>query len=104
MFDYRSPITQFCNTMQTEYENGVLKVVQQYGFDVDKEELTKALAYDRGQYDKGYIKAIADFAEQLKWEYVNSIGVPQREINFAVAVIDQVAERLRGRCSSGLNK
>ncbi len=56
-------------------------------------------------FDKDtYNKAVADFAEQLKWEYENSIGVPQREINFAVAVIDQVAERLRGRCSSGLNK
>ena len=42
-------------------------------------------------------KAIDEFAEKLKWEYENSIGIPQREINFANAVIDQVAERLKER-------
>ena len=41
-------------------------------------------------------KAIDEFAEKLKWEYENSIGIPQCEINFANAVIDQVAERLKG--------
>lgn len=51
---FESPITQILSEMQTEYENGVLKAVQNVGFHVDKEELEKALAYDRGQYDKGY--------------------------------------------------
>ena len=54
MFDYESPITQIVSDMQMGYENGVLKAVQSVGFHVNKEELTKALAYDRGQYDKGY--------------------------------------------------
>ena len=54
MFNYESPITQIVSDMQMEYENGVLKAVQQYGFHVNKEELAKALAYDREQYVKGY--------------------------------------------------
>lgn len=54
MFDYESPITQIIGEMQTKYENGVLKAVQGVGFHVNKEELTKALVYDRGQYEKGY--------------------------------------------------
>jgi hypothetical protein len=54
MIDYESPITQIVGEMQMEYENGVLKAVQNVGFHVDKEELTKALVYDRGQYEKGY--------------------------------------------------
>ena len=54
MFVYASPITQIMSEMRTEYENGVLRAVQQYGFHVDKEELAKALVYDRGQYEKGY--------------------------------------------------
>ena len=54
MFDYESPITQIVSDMQMEYENGVVRAVQNVGFHVNKEELAKALAYDRGQYDKGY--------------------------------------------------
>lgn len=41
-------------------------------------------------------KAIDEFAERLKWEYENSIGVPKTEIDFAKAVIEQVAEKLKG--------
>ena len=59
MFDYVSPIKQIVSEMQMEYENGVLKAVQQYGFHVNKEELTKALLYDREQYDKGYEDGVA---------------------------------------------
>ena len=63
MFDYESPIKQIVSEMNMEYENGVLKAVQQYGFHVNKEELTKALLYDRGQYEKGY----ADGLNADKW-------------------------------------
>ena len=54
MFDYESPIKQFETEMKMEYENGVIRAVQNVGFHVDKEELAKALVYDRGQYEKGY--------------------------------------------------
>ena len=54
MFDYESPITQIVSDMQMGYENGVLKAVQSVGFNVNKKELTKALLYDREQYQKGY--------------------------------------------------
>ena len=40
--------------------------------------------------------AIDEFAEKMKWEYENSIGISQREINFAKAVTEQVAEQLKG--------
>ena len=56
----------------TKLESDCIKSVQRYGFDVDKEELAKALNYDRKQYEKGYMdgynKAIDDFAEKLKSE------------------------------------
>lgn len=41
-------------------------------------------------------KVIDEFAEKMKWEYRESIGTSEREIHFALAVIDQVAERLKG--------
>lgn len=55
---YKSPIEiiqeQMTMQMNMEMENGILKAVQRYNIDVDKEELLKALKYDREQYDKGY--------------------------------------------------
>ena len=56
---YESPITQIMSEMQMQYEDGVLKAVRNVGFDVNKEELLKALQYDRGQYEKGYADAKA---------------------------------------------
>jgi hypothetical protein len=40
-------------------------------------------------------KTIDEFAEKMKWEYENSIGVPKREIDFAIAVVELVAEQLK---------
>ena len=40
--------------MQTHIEDNVFKAIQDYGVFVDKEELIKALQYDRGQYEKGF--------------------------------------------------
>lgn len=37
-----------------EFDNEIMKVVWEAGFNVNKEELAKALAYDRDQYNKGY--------------------------------------------------
>lgn len=41
-------------------------------------------------------KAIAEFAEKMKWEIKNSIGISKRVADFTRAVIDMVAEQLKG--------
>ena len=51
---YESPIKIIQDKIQTEYENGILRAVQKFDIHCNKEELTKALAYDRDQYRKGY--------------------------------------------------
>lgn len=51
---YESPIEIIEGAFTTEYENGVMTAVQKYGVNVDKEELIKALNYDREQYRKGF--------------------------------------------------
>ena len=60
---WASPIKMFQTQMQIEYENEVMKAVQKVGFDIDKEELIKALQYDRNQYNKGYADAVDDIAK-----------------------------------------
>ena len=57
---YESPIliTQIGDQIGTELvekeEEYVFSVVKRLYVDVDKDELVRALAYDRGQYEKGY--------------------------------------------------
>ena len=66
---YDSPI-EIVKKIQKEYEinvvNNVLKYVQQYGINVDKDELIKALKYDRQQYEKGYADGIKKLEEEKR--------------------------------------
>lgn len=55
--NYQSPIELIQGNLQTQIENNCVKAVQSYGFNIDKEELRKALEYDRDQYNKGYADA-----------------------------------------------
>lgn len=61
---WESPINLIMNDMKTELvkrqEEQVLRAVQSIGVDVDKEELIRALNYDRDQYEKGYRDAMAE--------------------------------------------
>lgn len=54
MYDYKSPITVFQKQIETQIEGEILKAVCKTGVVVDKDELLKALKYDREQYEKGY--------------------------------------------------
>ena len=51
---YESPIDGIVSNVQMNYEDGIIKAVQSVGFNVNKEELAKALMYDRRQYEKGF--------------------------------------------------
>ena len=51
---YESPITMIYGEIQTRIEDGMLKAVQDVGFNVNKIELQKALMYDRKQYSQGF--------------------------------------------------
>ena len=51
---YKSPIDVVVGAIKTEFENHVFKAVQDCGISVDKDELIKALKYDRDQYEQGY--------------------------------------------------
>ena len=51
----------------------MLEITKQFDVHVDKYELTRALAYDRGQYDKGYKDgyddALRQFADFMKEKF-----------------------------------
>lgn len=62
---YESPIEILMSHIQTDFDNGVYKAVQSCGINVDKDELYKALFYDRNQYDKGFKDGRNAFAKEL---------------------------------------
>lgn len=62
---WKSPITIMQTEMQTQLEGEVLKAVMKLGVMVDKEELLRALQYDREQYYRGYNDAVDEFTERL---------------------------------------
>ena len=70
---YESPIRlveQISSDISEHKENDIYNIVCKYAVDVNKEELLKALQYDRGQYEKGYKDGyddcLGDFMKYLK--------------------------------------
>ena len=51
---YESPIKIITGQIKTNYEDGIFRAVQNVGINVDREELLKALEYDRGQFEEGF--------------------------------------------------
>lgn len=62
---YKSPIDVLMKEAQLNYENGIYNAIQEYEIKVDKEELIKALNYDREMYIKGYNDAIHEMMDIL---------------------------------------
>jgi hypothetical protein len=73
---YKSPIEVFENELQTQMDNDIMEVVFSYGINVDKNELVKALAYDRKQYEAGF----ADGRAAAERRIAESLGMIQAAI------------------------
>lgn len=73
MWDSPINITEIQDSFVSEIKNRteemVFTEIKRIGIDVDKEELIKALTYDRNQYEKGYAdgyaEAIREFSGKL---------------------------------------
>lgn len=52
--DYKSPIEIILGDVELQVEGEIMRVCQSVGLAVDKDELIKALRYDREQYRKGF--------------------------------------------------
>lgn len=70
---YKSPIEIFKEEMQYYFDNNIVEAVQRYDIQVDKDELLKALRYDRDQYEKGY----ADGLNACPWISVENDHKPR---------------------------
>lgn len=57
---YESPIKVVQGELETQLEGEILKAVHRVGVTVDRDELIRALRYDREQYQKGFDDARVD--------------------------------------------
>lgn len=60
---YDSPIRLAVSKMASQFDDAIYNAVVKTGIDVDKDELVRALNYDRSQYEKGY----RDGLKASKW-------------------------------------
>ena len=68
---YQPPIEIIMGQVRMEQDKEIYRAVQSYGVNVDKDELIRALQYDRGQYEKGY-------ADGLRHRETEWISVDER--------------------------
>lgn len=70
---YESPINIIQGEMQMWVEGETYKALQNVGIDVNKEELLKALQYDRNQYEKGYKEGYAKAIDETCLKVYNHL-------------------------------
>ena len=51
---YQSPVEIVSQNIREKFEGDVMQIIHSYGINVDKDELVKALQYDREQYKQGF--------------------------------------------------
>lgn len=68
-----SIVDEMATNIARQTDEQIYQAVLNVGFDVNREELEKALRYDRGQYEKGYADGLknADIVHG-KWTYKGS--------------------------------
>ena len=108
---YQSPIELMIGQMRFEHEKRiegeVMKAVQDVGVTVNKDELIKALRYDREQYEKGFADGrkgdIDKLCQEVKVDTVREMQERLKAQKFThknfgelveVEVIDQIAKEM----------
>lgn len=104
---YNPPITlvidEIHHKLMADMDNHIVRAVGKIGISIDKDELVKALAYDRNQYDQGYADAELDALNRIvrckdckhrprranKWVNVYGPKVPSSDYAQHVTVEDE---------------
>ena len=73
MLGYESPITVVMGQRRFDCDDMIYKATQEIGIDIDKEELFKALRYDRDQYEKGFTEGYNRKADEVAREIFEEI-------------------------------
>ncbi len=78
---YQNPIEVINGQMQIYCENEICKAVQNVGVTVDKNELLRALQYDRGQYQKGYADRDSEIVRCKDCKHANYCSIHESKFS-----------------------
>jgi len=73
-FDKIGPFVEYGMQMGKEIDKLTFQAIERVGITVDKDELIKALQYDRDQYDKGFRDGVKSERERI-----NNLINPEEE-------------------------
>lgn len=89
---YESPITSLTQ-ISTELNEGIDKqiytAIQHVGIDINKEELIKAINYDRNQYETGYKNGYKKAKEDLKTALAD-VSLTDMQRNVISAILENL--------------
>lgn len=102
---YKSPLTEICENIANQItkqreDSLVYEIRQTVGCNIDKEELIKALQYDRNQYQKGYADALsviddikADFISQYPKNVYGDLELGGRSCVFSLNKVLEIIDK-----------
>ena len=82
---YKSPVETIRQQVQAKFEGDVMELIYSYGINVDKDELVKALKYDRDQYRKGFEDGCKGTIDKIKAEVAREIFAELESVLFRFA-------------------
>ena len=91
MMNWESPVTitrEIAKQIAGETDNYIMSEIYKTGVVVNKEELIKAIKYDRDQYNKGYCDGF-NTAVEMKW---TSADLLEEHI----AKLNEILKKLKG--------
>jgi rubrerythrin len=108
---YQSPIELFTSPVEmirrecdNQVEQCIYDAVQNVGVNVDKEELIKALRYDRNQYQEGYRAGKAAAQSQGHWEPSGFPEYPYRCSHCGNLTKEKVERSYCGSCGAAMDE
>lgn len=99
---YQSPIEIVNQGFQTKLEGDVMEVIHSYGVSVDKDELIKALQYDRNQYEKGFVDGCMIDTDVIKQKVAREIFEEIEDVINNIGYFDELDfEALKNKYAEG---
>ena len=93
---YNSPIeiitTEITRQINKQTEEAVYQALQSIGVNVNKDELIKALQYDRDQYDKGYADGVRAVIAKIREKNLETFML--QGWVYADVFLDSIAEEM----------
>lgn len=111
--NWQSPIhmiqEEIAQTVANDFDNQVYQATMRVGIKVDKDELVKALEYDRNQYQKGYMDgffnaekeltniSIKSFIDELTDELYDLVTNAEDDDPVAWWMVEDIINRVRAK-------